>query len=217
MITRIAKAVRDDRGFSLVELSVALLLSSMVVGTFVTVFFAFSQNAADAAGRADHQEATRAVISEMVVELRQAVAPGPNADPIMALNADGITFYTTQVGSGTLMKVVYERTNCIGGQCQLFVSRYGTSGVSSGTYDFNSTPFEQSLLLEAVLDDQPLFSGERWSGNPKTLSTVSSCDGSTVSCAFPLVAVTLRALPVNISEAAHAPFEVHEEVRLRNA
>jgi len=217
MIRRIARALRDDRGFSLVELSVALMLSSMVVGTFVTMFFSFSQNAADVTGRADSQEQAREVLVEMVVEIRQAVAPGPNSDPIATMTADGITFYTTEIGSAAPVKVAYQRTACDHGECELHRQRYASNGITQGTYTFSGTPFEQSLLLTGVLADVPLFSGGRWSGNPKTLSTVTSCNGTSVSCAFPLVSITLRSYPANTSEGARTPFEMQEQVRLRNA
>lgn len=208
--------LEDDRGFTLVELSVTLILSSMVVGTFVTMFFSFSQNAADVTGKAEHQETARGVMVDLVVELRQAVPPGPNADPIAALTGDGITFYTTDIGSSAPVKVVYQRSDCVVGECELHVSRYASTGVSQGAYTFSTAPYEQTLLLGGVLADQPLFAGRRWSGTPKTLTTIASCNGTTVSCAFPLVAITLRSRPANTSAGARTPFEIREEVRLRN-
>ena len=216
MIARLAARLRDDRGFSLIELSVALVLSSMVVGTFVTMFFSFSQNAADVTGKADHQEEAREVIVAMVVELRQAIPPGPNDDPISVLNADAITFFTTEIGSTAPIKVVYQRTNCVAGECELYVTRYPSTGMAAGAYVFSTNPSEHTLLLDGVLSDQPLFAGMRWAGNPKTLNTIASCNGTSTSCAFPLVSVTLRSRPSNTSEGARAPFEVREEVRLRN-
>ena len=216
MIRRIVAGLRDDDGFTLIELSVAMILSSMVVGTFVTMFFSFTQNAADVTGKAQQQEDARGVVVGLVVGLRQAVQPGPNSDAIASLTADGITFYTTDVGSSTPIKVSYVRSNCVAGECELHVSRFASTGISGGTYTFSSTPYEQSLLLAGVLDDQPLFAGEQWSGTPKTLQVVPSCDGTTVSCSFSLVSVTLRSRPSDTSEGARTPFEVREEVRLRN-
>jgi prepilin-type N-terminal cleavage/methylation domain-containing protein len=217
VIRRIADRLHEDTGFSLIELSVALILSSMVVGTFVTMFFSFSQNAADVTSNADHQQEARGVMVDLVVELRQAVVPGPNDPPIVSLGANAITFFTTEIGSSSPIKVVYQRTNCSAGECELRVSRYASTGVSHGTYTFSTTPFEQSLLLTGVLDDQPMFVGERWAGNPKTLTDIASCDGTQVSCDFPLVAVTLRSQPSGTSEGARVPYEIREEVRLRNA
>jgi len=217
VIGRIVRTLRDDRGFSLIELSVALILSSMVVGTFVTMFFSFSQNAADVTGKAQHQEDAREVMVELVIELRQAVAPGPNDDPIASMTADGITFYTVEIDSSAPVKVVYQRSNCVEGECQLRVTRYASTGMSGDSYTFSTTPYEQSLLLNGVLNDQALFAGQRWSGTPKALTSITSCNGTTVSCAFPLVSVTLRSRPSGTSEGARTPFEVHEQVRLRNA
>ncbi|MFH1104103.1 MAG: prepilin-type N-terminal cleavage/methylation domain-containing protein [Actinomycetota bacterium] len=217
MIGRIIRRLRDDQGFTLIELSVAMILSSMVVGTFVTMFFSFSQNAADVTGNAQHQEDARGVMVDLVIELRQAVAPGPNDDPIASMTGDGITFYTIEIGSSAPVKVVYQRSNCVAGECQLRVTRYASTGMSGDSYTFSTTPYAESLLLSGVLNDQALFAGQRWSGTPKTLTSITSCNGTSVSCAFPLVSVTLRSLPFGTSEGARTPFEVHEEVRLRNA
>src|SRR3990172_11543237 len=99
MIRRIVAGLRDDDGFTLIVLSVAMILSSMVIGTFVTMFFSFTQNAADVTGKAQQQEDARGVVVGLVVGLRQAVQPGPNSDAIASLTADGLPFYPTDVGS----------------------------------------------------------------------------------------------------------------------
>lgn len=208
---------RDDSGFTLVEMSVALILSAMVVGTFVSVFFAFSQNAGDATGKAEHQEQARQVMARLVVDLRQAVAAEPNGWPIESLAADRLVFYTMTRDGDSPIRIVYERADCEAGECELVVSRFAATEFTDGTYTFASTPFEVSPLLGGVLADEPLFGGIDWVGDPKSKAPIAECGGSGPDCSFPLVSITLRSLPFATSEGGRTTLEIREEVRMRNA
>lgn len=216
MSRRLRSLWREDAGFSLVELSVALILSSLIVGTLVTLFFAFSQNVGDTTGKADHQGLAREMIAGIVVELRQAVVTDPNGYAIESLDADRLVFYTMPIDGGTPVRVAYERTDCLEGECELWVRRYAVDGLENGRYTFVGTPFETSFLLSGVLSDQPLFTGVTWSGTPKIKTPVASCGGSSRACSFPLVGITLRSRPIGTSDGARASLEIREEVRLRN-
>lgn len=205
----------SDAGFSLVELGVALALSGMVVGTLVTVFLSFSQNVGDSERRAEHQALSRELIAEIVVELRQAMRANPNGDPVESVGPDQLAFYTIQVGSSEPVRTVYERTDCSAGICELWVTRYAVDTFVSGVYTFLSTPREESFLLGGVLEDQPLFYGIDWVGDPKVQVHAASC-GGLVACDFPLVGITLRSYPLNTSDGARQVLEIQEEVRIRN-
>jgi prepilin-type N-terminal cleavage/methylation domain-containing protein len=207
----------DDSGFTLIEMSVALILSAMVVATFVSVFFSFSQNAGDANGQAEHQEQARQVIARVVVDLRQAVTADPNGRVIESLTADRLVFYTMVRDQDLPIRIVYERSGCVAGECELVVKRYAVTDFNEGTYTFASTPFEESHLMAGVLADQPLFGGLDWVGDPKVKTTVAACGGSGPECDFPLVSVTLRSVPFGTSEGGRTPLEIREEVRMRNA
>ena len=216
MRSRLIHRLREEAGFTLVELSVALILSGMVVGTLVTVFAAFSQNAGDASSRAEAQSQVRALVSEMVVELRQAVRSDPNQEAILRLDPDLIDFATVPVGATEPIRVVYERLDCLDGLCDFWVRRYAAASFTAGRWAFQATPYQQSLVLPGVLADEAMFHGITWSGDPLERISVASC-GDAVPCTFTLVGVTVRALPLNASIGAAAPLEVREEVRLRNA
>lgn len=216
MIRFAKRCWREDSGFSLVELSVALILSGVVVGTLVTLFAAFSQNVGDASGRAELQGLARGLVGDMVVELRQATQADPNAGAVVRLSPDLIDFYTVPVGGSEPVRVIYERLDCVSGTCDLWVRRYSVESFTNGRYVFRAAPFQQTLLLAGVLADEPLFHGIAWQGNPSTRTTVTSCGGES-PCNFPLVGVTLRAQPNSTTRGSAIPLEVREEVRMRNA
>lgn len=209
--------LKEDSGFTLVEMSVALILSAMVVATFVSVFFSFSQNAGDTNAKAEHQEQARQVLARLVVDLRQAVTADPNGQVIESLDADSLVFYTMMRDADTPIRVDYSRANCVGGECELVVQRFAATDFDDGAWAFASVPFEETPLLGGVLADQPLFGGMDWLGDPKVKTLISSCGGSGPACSFPLVSVTLRSVPLHTSEGARTPLEIHEEVRMRNA
>jgi len=216
MIARWRGRIREEGGFTLVEMSVALILSAMVVGTFVSVFFSFSQNAGDTTAKAEHQEMSRQIVASLVVDLRQAVRAEANGYPIESLAPDRLVFYTISRDATEPVRVIYERIGCVEGECTLQVSRFAAVGFEDGDYEFSGAAFEQHALMRGVLADQPLFGGFDWVGDPKVKTTIVSC-GSGADCDFPLVSIALRARPFGTSAGARTTLEIREEVRLRNA
>jgi len=209
----------DEDGFTMVELSVAMLLTVMIMTALVSVFYAFSQNAVDQGQHAELQREMRTVMSELVMDLRQAVAPSESASayPIESLTADRIVFYTDQHESEGPERTVYERTDCLAGFCELWVTRYAAVPGTGPNWDFAETPFEESFLLGRVRSDEAMFRVADWTGDPKTKTYGSSCGGAAPRCDEPIVAVSLRAIPTGTSAAAASTFEIVEEVTLRNA
>jgi prepilin-type N-terminal cleavage/methylation domain-containing protein len=216
MIRRLHARLDGDSGFSLIEVSVAMVLSSLVATTLVTVFFGFSQNTSDISGRGEVQAKARAVISAQVVEIRQALRADLNGEAIEALDADRLAFYTQNYTTEELERVVYERKDCVAGECELHVYKYALDETVNGVSTFLATPYVSSFLLGKVLSDQPLFVGIEYSGDPFTRTEIDSCDGGATKCNFTVVGITLRARPHPTSAGAAAPIELHEEVRVRS-
>jgi Tfp pilus assembly protein PilV len=216
MMRRLLARLRDDRGFSVVELSVAMLLSSLVCASLVAVFFAFSQNSSDATQRARMQADARAMIAEIAVQLRQAIKADLNGELVESLSGDRIVFYTTNYDTLAPERVAYERVECVAGLCELWVHRYAMVSSDGIAYTFADEPFESSFLFAGVLSDQPIFSGIDWTGDPAVRTSVSSCTGT--ECTFPIVGITVRVRPLgSTSPGAAAPLTLHEAVRMRNA
>lgn len=217
MIDRVRRRLQRDEGFSLVEVTVALVLSSMISAILVSVFYSFSQNTGDLVEKSNVQAEARAVIAEQVVRIRQAIKADANGEAIEYLNAGALAFYTQNYESAEIERVVYERKNCVGDECELWVYRYALESTDGITAEFFEDPYESSFLMGQVLNDIPLFEGVVYGGDPLARSTVSSCDGGGSPCDFIVVGITLRARPYPTSGGAATPIELHEEVRVRSA
>jgi len=209
-------AERED-GFSLIELSVAMVLSSMIAASMMAVFYSFSQNTGDLAAKSNVQADARAVIAEQVVEIRQAIRADLNGDSIEALSSNRLAFYSQNYVTGEIERIVYERIECVEGECELWVERYALDEYDGILSTFEAEPLERSFLMGSVMSDQPMFVGIDYSGDPLVKSEISFCDGSSVPCDFVVVGITLRARPRPTSDGASTPIELHEEVRIRSA
>ncbi len=208
---------RSEQGFTMVELSVALMLTVLILSALFGVFYAFSQNAADQSRQAALQRDSREVMGELVTWLRQSVGAAPGEHPVESLTADRVVFYSDVDEREGPERVVVERTDCSGGYCQLTAAKYAAVADSGPAWEFAADPFAEEFLLARVHDDVPLFRGVTWVGDPKAKSYVSACGGGQPRCRAPIVAITLRAEPTGTSEGGRLTFEIREEVTLRNA
>ena len=178
-------------------------------------FFGFSQNTGDLAAKSTVQADARATIAEQVVEIRQAVKSDLNGEPIEELSAGRLAFTTQNYETGEIERVVYERKECVEGECELWVYRYEIEYTDGITTIFATEPREASFIMGSVLVDKPLFVGIEYSGDPLVRVTVDAC-GSSDPCDFPIVGITLRVRPHPTSGGATVPVELHEEVRIRS-
>ncbi len=217
LIRRLQARLSDDSGFSLIEVTVAMVLSSMIAGSLVTVFYGLAQNSGDLSGRGEVQADSRSVIASQVVEIRQALPADLNGEAIEALDSSRLAFYTQNYVSEEIERVVYERKECIEGECELWVYKYALDEMVGGIATFEATPYASNFLMGKVLLDQPLFVGIEISGDPLVKSEISTCDGGATKCNFSVVGITLRARPYPTTGGALTPIELHEEVRVRSA
>jgi type II secretory pathway component PulJ len=214
----ISQLRRDDRGVSLMEVNMALFISSLVMAALVTVFMSFSQNTSDSGRQAELQQAARSVVATMATELREAAVASVNGDPIQSLDAAHITFFTTKTAAVGLEKVTYERINCSLGRCELWVTRYASIAGTGPEWQFQATPLDRRMLMSRILDDEATFSGVLWTGTPRMKTLVGSCTGATGSrCSFRTVSIQLRVEPTGTSRGATRAFELVEEASVRNA
>jgi len=195
MIRLLYRRLRRDDGFSVIELSVAMILSSLIAASLMTVFYSFSQNSGDLTAKSNVQADARAVISEQVVEIRQAIRADLNGDAVESLSAGKLAFYTQNYVSAEIERVVYERKDCVGDECELWVYKYALESFDGIVSTFEATPYESSFLMGHILLDQPMFVGIVLEGDPLAVVETSACDGGSVPCDFPVVSITLRARP----------------------
>lgn len=212
MIRRPRRTARADHGFTMVELSVAAFLSSIVLAAVVLIFSSVSRGATDARLRGELQVQVREVATELAGELRSAVSPRSGVNAIETLTPGSLTFYSDRYEFAGPERIVYERTACAGDYCQLRVRRYAANPASGPNWTYLTVPFNDVVLLQRVTASNALFAGKAWSGG--LLTTVASC-GSSARCTFPIVAIDLQAAPPAVS-TIDEPFGVFVEVNLRN-
>ena len=203
-----------EAGFTLVEMSIAALLSALVAASLTGVLYNLGQNAGDAGRNSELQSAGRLVMAELVLDLRQAEAVSENGYPVESLTADQIIFYSDRDETEGPERIVYERGSCAEGLCELRVTRYAAVAGSGPEWAFQSAAFQDQVVMERVLNDQPLFRGASWTGAPATKTYVTACTGD---CSFSLMAIRLRAVPDRTSVGASQPLEIIGEVEFRNA
>lgn len=212
MIGRLRRAAVDERGFTLLELSVAAFLSSIVLAAVVLIFSSVSRGATDAGERAELQMQVREVATDMATELRSAVSPGGAAAAIESLSAGSLAFYSDRYESAGPERIVYDRAGCSGDYCSLRVRRYSANPGSGPNWTFSTVPFNDEVLLEQVSAANTLFAGMVWSGGQRV--AVAACGGGT-RCDFPIVAVDLQAAAPGVS-TLDGLFGIFVEVSLRN-
>ena len=74
--------MRDERGFTLVELLVAIILMTIVLGAVLTVFDTFNAKQATTARRNDAQESARRSVDQLSRELRNAISAVAAGAPV---------------------------------------------------------------------------------------------------------------------------------------
>jgi len=111
---------------------------------------------------------------------------------------------------------VYERTGCVDGLCELWLTRFPAVPGSGPWWQFSDVPLAHGMVLDRLPHDQALFSGADWIGDPPSKNYVVACGPGGPDCDFPLVSILFRAYPRGTSTGANDVYEVEEEVRLRN-
>ncbi len=210
---------RQGHGFTTIELMVAVAILGLFVGAFYSAWDGFFKDVSFQEKLARAERETRPVIRSLVIELRQALpaSEAANATAVTALSWNGITFTTDRDGDGAPERYQYALTSCGGEGCSLTRTITTPVAGSGPNYTYTGTGTTITVLRNVVADatGRPLFSAKSVSA-AGAFSSVTSCNGTSVACSFPLVVIDLR---LDVSGAADTPrlFEVQEQVRFRNA
>jgi prepilin-type N-terminal cleavage/methylation domain-containing protein len=225
------KRFHDDRGFTLVEMSVTVLLTAITLASVTTIVVGLLNDVSRQQRISEVEGEARPVLESIVVELRQAKAPKTisASRPVEELDWDKIVFYSDRRLPHPAPEMYdYELINCTngtdGGVCDLQETIYSadTSSVPPN-YTFDDMDLvSQRVVLSGVVADPDLsvgstFSSVTWTGDPAARTAVTSCDTSIPSkrCDATLIVIDLRVQYP--SELGFEPYLLHEEVRLRNA
>jgi type II secretory pathway pseudopilin PulG len=203
---------------TLTEVTVATMITLMVSAAFFTLFSAFSRNVQLEDQRASTLRDIRPVISQMLLELRQATDIDGNGAIIEKLDSswsslDLIFYSDRRADIDGPERYRYYLTNCAGGICD-FVHEVIPADTGSGpnwTYD-NNTPAERTLISNVVASGTSLLVGVSWNTGSELVTT--SCGGAT-RCDFDVVRIDLRIDPTP-EVGTLAAIQIKEDVRLRN-
>jgi prepilin-type N-terminal cleavage/methylation domain-containing protein len=211
------RLLHAEGGFTLIEMALSMAITSLILATVVSVFYSFSQNAADSTKAAELHQTLTSIGAAVVLELREAVPVDQSGNPVQELGPDRLEFTTDRAEVEGPERIVYERVNCDADGCQFRVQRFAAVPGTGPDWQFSTEAYEDAVLVEGMVASGAVFRGFEWVGDPVEITPVSQCGDGYRSCDFPLVEVRLRAVPMPVSDGASVPVEIVEEVRLRNA
>ena len=146
----------DERGFSLVELLVASVLSIIVLGGAFTVLQVATTQGERVAQRVDTVQRGRLAMEQITRQLRSQVCLGPGFPALTQADSSSVTFYA-DLGAGDFKP---ERRRLIFTGGAIVEERYPwVSGTLPGKAVFASTPSSRRTLIDGVAQNgaTPIF------------------------------------------------------------
>jgi len=218
---------RRESGFSTLELTLTIMIMTMVMGAFYGAYNGFLRDIAFAEQLAQVERRSRPALNELTIELRQATPPNTaaNGQPIEVLTENLVVFYSDRASAPGPERIRYEFVNCANQLCELqktMIFADTGSQYPDFTYDVAGGPDVTTTVIPRIPQDLVMFVGRRLTS--AGVVNQPSCDRfdllglGAVSCAFSQVVVTLEVVP-RAADTSIVPrnFVVVEEVQLRNA
>jgi type II secretory pathway pseudopilin PulG len=211
--------MKDERGMTLIEVTVAGALSTIIAAAMITMFISLNGNVALQESRANATTEAGTAVSELVVELRQAVDLDGDGFVVASLDGDwsslDLQFAADRyAGDPGPEWYRYRLDNCSGGLCDLVRDRTVADTGSGPNWTFSSDPMSNVVAQNVIVDGvDHLFEGVSWSTGSE--ETVDFCGDAFHACEFLMVRIRLRVEPDRLDTGVE-PVEVVEDVRLRN-
>lgn len=187
--------LREERGFTMVEMLAVLLISGIVLGGVNTLMQVVMRQSTGIVGRTDASQRGRLVVDRMTRELRSQVCLDlgyVSARPALeAADKNSVTFFT-DLSDGTQPPVKRQIAYDSGTQriLEREYPRTSVAGVQPTT--FSNTPDKTYVLLDNVTANRD--TGEFFSFRKYTGSGTDATDTAVVSGAAPLSAADLAAV-----------------------
>jgi prepilin-type N-terminal cleavage/methylation domain-containing protein len=166
----VSKRLRDQRGFTLIETLVVMLILLVVVGALVDGFVSASHAEVDQVARAGDQQAVREALVRMSKDIHCATGAGvtTTVDPMTSLPTAGLL--NLQIQSGACIAVTSATSGASG--VQWCTAAIGSSGKRYGLYRTDVTPsgtscdpananFQVDFLTKPDIWSQPACSSGR--------------------------------------------------------
>jgi len=211
--------MRDERGMTLIEVTVAGALSTIIAAAMITMFISLNGNVTQQESRANATTEAGTAVGEVVVELRQALDLDGDGFVVSALDSDwesvDLQFAADRyAGDPGPEWYHYRLANCDGGLCDLVRDRTVADAGTGPNWTFSSDPVSTVVAPKVIVDSpDPLFEGVSWASGSEHV--VDSCGDAFHECDFLMVRIRLRVEPDSLG-AGIEPVQVQEDVRLRN-
>lgn len=132
-MSALRRRLRAQGGFTLIEMLMALLIGSIVLGAAMYIFQAGQRSSTRVQDRAESVQRGRVVMEQLTQRIRSQVCLGPGYPAMTAGNATGMTFYM-DIGNEDFqpqqMRLTYDPSN--GGQVTETTWNMTATGSGSG-------------------------------------------------------------------------------------
>lgn len=133
-MSALRRRLRAQGGFTLIEMLMALLIGSIVLGAAMYIFQAGQRSSTRVQDRAESVQRGRVVMEQLTQRIRSQVCLGPGYPAMTAGNATGMTFYM-DIGNENFqpqqMRLTYDPSN--GGQVTETTWNMTATGSGSGS------------------------------------------------------------------------------------
>ena len=213
----------DERGFTLVELLVAMSLAVVVMLGIFSLIEVTNRGSARVASRVNADQLARPVMQRLLDELHSACV-GPNTTPVLAGSGDSSLTFLEQTGAAVSPTPDKHVVSLAGGA--LSESVYAATGGTAPNWTFAASPASTQQLLTGVgaassgspPTSPPLFQYFAYQGGqlsttplPTPLSATDAVRTSQITVSF---SVAPASTPV---PDTHATVSVSDSVALRLA
>jgi Flp pilus assembly pilin Flp len=218
VVELLMRVVRDERGVTLVETMVAMLITTLVAAVFYTIFYQFSSDVLRQERRATALEEVRPAVAGLIIDLRQALDVDRDRAIVGSLDNDwsstDLVFYSDRfTDTAGPERFRYYLTNCAASLCDLMREVTAADEGSGPAWTYTGTAGAQRVAQNVLTDGSDgLFTGVSWRSGAAV--TTDQCGGVT-PCQFEVLRIRLRVDP---EPGSTLPvLEIYEDVRLRNA
>ena len=144
--------MRDERGYSLVELLVSAAAGMIVLFALFAMFDLSVKSSAQVTQRVDANGRAKPAIQQLMSDLHSACT-GPGIAPVLAGSSSTVLQFQGAIGGGvapTPQKHVVALENG-----NLTETLYPASGGANPTWTYSGTPISDRILLEGVTPPEP--------------------------------------------------------------
>lgn len=212
MIAKIRALLGSERGTTLPELLVGMLITSLVLGAAAVMFDTALRTNQRTIARADTVNASRISVESMSRSLRTAVVPQQSTDPSVTYpafttaEAAQVVFYANINNANNLAGFSQVTYQVVAGVLTQTIQTPDTPLPDSPPYGYTDASHSHSTVLASGVDSsQPLFTYYDKNGNVLPLSTTCP-DGKTCLSSSDLNNVD--AMDVRVTVAAPAGMSI---------